>query len=112
MPFFHYNQNNSGGSFAVTETLTHHVVIEAENASEADEKLCDLGGYFNGVESGSDCSCCGDRWYPAWKDDGKPEPMVYGEKASEYLASNKFGAWMPEGRNIVVHYADGRAEWF
>lgn len=112
MAFFHFSQNNSGGIFKLTDTLTCHVIIEADSADDANERILSLGAYFDGVHSGSDCECCGDRWYPAWKDDGAPEPMVYGKKASEYLASNKFGAWMPEGKNIVVHYADGRVEWF
>ena len=29
----------------------------------------DIGLYFDGVEQGMDCSCCGDRWYRAWEDD-------------------------------------------
>ena len=24
----------------------------------------------------------------------------------------KFSGWMPAGKEIVVHYADGRQEWF
>lgn len=41
-----------------------NVYIEAENAEEANEKALQIGIYFNGVEDGIDCPCCGDRWYP------------------------------------------------
>ncbi len=52
--FYTYNQNNSGGSFNLTETLTHSVVIEADSSSEANDKFESLGGYFNGCENGRD----------------------------------------------------------
>jgi len=61
--FYEFNQNNSGGSFDVTDTLCHRVIVEADSESEALEKWLDLGVYLGGVYDWSDCSCCGDRWY-------------------------------------------------
>ncbi len=110
--FYTYNQNNSGGSFDLTESLTHHVIIEANSSSEADSKLESLGGYFNGCDSGRDCDCCGDRWSNAWHNDGEPEPMAYGKKASEYVGSPGQHNWMPAGKEVVVHYADGTVAWY
>jgi hypothetical protein len=92
--FFTYNQNNSGGSYAIDDTITRTVVIEADTADEANTKAEELGIYFNGVAEGSDCACCGDRWSKAYDDDGvlrmdlgeyelnsywveKDEPIVY-----------------------------------
>jgi hypothetical protein len=110
--FFAYNQNNSGGVFDLTDNVTHWVIIEAGDATEANAKLEHFGGYFNGCESGRDCSCCGDRWYAQMEEDaGEPEPLVYGKTPAEFVAENSF-LWMPDGKEVVVHYADGRKEWF
>jgi hypothetical protein len=61
--FFELTQNNSGGSFDVTDKVCHRIIIEANSSEEADSIAEDLGVYWNGVEEGMDCSCCGDRWY-------------------------------------------------
>ena len=58
MPFYLYDQNNSGGFF----TSPQLVVVYAENAEEANELAERHGVYFDGCETGTDCSCCGDRW--------------------------------------------------
>jgi hypothetical protein len=58
---FTYHQNNSGGYFNGPESVT----IEAYNEEDADRKAEESGlVYFDGVEQGIDCECCGDRWYP------------------------------------------------
>ena len=61
--FYEFNQNNSGGSFVVNENVCHRIVIEAYSEKEAIEKAEELGCYWNGCDDGSDCPCCGDRWY-------------------------------------------------
>ena len=66
MSFFSFRQNNSGGSFDENEKLCQCVYIEAENSEEANEKALDLGIYFDGVEKGFDCECCGSRWYESY----------------------------------------------
>ena len=104
--FYHYNQNNTGGSFDVDENLTQHVIIEADSGDEADEKLIELGGYFNGCEEDLDCPCCGDRWYPQWSDDATESPEVYGKSPEDYVNDKNSTIWCdPE---IIVHYKDGR----
>lgn len=107
MPFYHFHQNNSGGDFDLTDKLTHHVIVEAESAERANNKLESLGGYFDGCADGRDCDCCGDRWYPA-SGKGDTEPMVYGTKPQDYV-KRPHALW---AKNVVVHYADGRVEWF
>ena len=61
--FYEFAQNNSGGHFDVDENICHRIIIEAENEQNAIEKAEQLGCYWNGVEKGLDCPCCGDRWY-------------------------------------------------
>ena len=81
MSFYYYRQNNTGGSFqgpAIT------VIIEAGDCDEANQIALSHDIYFDGCESGIDCSCCGDRWHPAWGA-GNPEPMIYGKPVSEGL---------------------------
>lgn len=65
MPFYHYDQNNSGGAF-IEPAL--NVFIEASSPEEADAIAEANGLYFDGVDDGYDCDCCGDRWSRAWSD--------------------------------------------
>jgi hypothetical protein len=65
MPFFSFRQNNSGGSFDTDSKVCQFIFIEAKDSDKADRIATDLGIYFNGVDEGQDCSCCGDRWHPA-----------------------------------------------
>lgn len=60
--FYQFGQNNSGGSFETDSNLCHRLFIEASSEEEAIIKAESLGCYFNGVDLGSDCPCCGDRW--------------------------------------------------
>jgi hypothetical protein len=109
--FFTFDQNNSGGFFHTTEKLTCYVIIEAENAEQATIKATSLGIYFDGCATGKDCDCCGDRWYRPWDGDGDDVPLVAGRAPAEYLKKWPYRNAEP-GREIVVHYADGRVEWF
>lgn len=61
--FYAITQNNSGGSFVIDGKLCHRMFIEAESYNEAVRKAEGLGCYWDGVEDGMDCRCCGDRWY-------------------------------------------------
>lgn len=112
MAFFHFSQNNSGGSWDYSESngITHHVVIEAKDAEDANITAIDKGLYFDGCDSGADCHCCGDRWYRA-SGKGDEIPSVYSEALGKKRGS-VFSSWMKPGREIVVHYADGRMDWF
>lgn len=110
MPYFHFSQNNSGGSFDLTDTLTHNVVIEAHDAAHANTRLEELGGYFDGCAKDMDCDCCGDRWYRACSNEADDAPMVYGKPVSSDPLV--VGKWMAEGKNAVVHHLDGRVEWY
>lgn len=113
MPWYCFTQNNSGGSFDFNEQdgITHHVVIEADDATEANYRAGRIGIYFNGCETGSDCPCCGDRWSEAWRDEGTPEPMVYNEPADKYT-SHWGNGWMDDGKEIAVHPKNGPVRWY
>lgn len=65
LKWYHYHQNNSGGSFDVDADrgIGHNVFIQAASEPEADARAESIGIYFNGVDDGLDCECCGDRWY-------------------------------------------------
>lgn len=78
--FYSFNQNNSGGSFSVSEKdgISEYVIIEATSAENANNIAEGIGIYFNGCNEGMDCSCCGDRWYSVDERDGEDVPSIYG----------------------------------
>ena len=81
--FYHFDQNNSGGCVHIDDRVCKHVIIEARYATEANDRAEGLGIYFDGVENDRDCTCCGDRWYPAWGQ-GDDEPQIYGHHPATY----------------------------
>lgn len=112
MKFWHFSQNNSGGSFDFSESegITHHVVIEAESAEDANVKAIQKGLYFDGCDTGQDCPCCGDRWHRQWDSNaGDKLPSIYGQPLGTEGGGHE---WMKPGKETAVHFADGRIEWF
>lgn len=109
--FYTYTQNNSGGHFDFTPSagISHHVIVEAENEREADERAEAIGLYWNGCDEGFDCDCCGDRWYSQqyYGDDGSDEPTIH----SQPVADAKLHKWI-NGPEVYVHYLDGRVVGF
>lgn len=70
--FYNFDQNNSGGVFEGP----NNVIIEADNAEQANYKAEQVGIYFDGVENDIDCDCCGDRWNRQYSDnDGTLSPL-------------------------------------
>jgi hypothetical protein len=107
--FYDFRQNNSGGGFDFNaeDGISVHVIIEADGAEDANERAESLGLYFDGVDDGPDCPCCGDRWYPAWGK-GDDVPSMYGTPVGEAEA---LILWAPKGvAEAYVHYLDGRIE--
>ncbi len=123
MTFYIWDQNNSGGSFRTNDKLCHRVCIEADSYKEAESKALDMGVYYNGVEGGQDCECCGDRWskgnkvkLPAdyseydydkktYKRLGKSKEIILTtvEDYAQHLA-NKYGWTTPDAR---IFYKNG-----
>lgn len=111
--FWTFSQINSGGSFDYqpNDGITHYVIIEATSAIHAMQRAMDIGLYFNGCESGMDCSCCGDRWSEPYGD-GKEIPSVYGDPAETYVNKYGFGMYsLFKKGEICIHYLDGRKKW-
>ena len=104
--FYTYSQNNSGGSFIGP----HHVIVEADSARQANSIAQDHDVYFDGVEFGDDCECCGDRWIPIEKDsEGTQSPMIFGDTdiqqtLNEYRTS--------DSRSAIVVYLDGSVDYY
>ena len=109
--FFEFRQNNSGGIFIQPAI---NVIIEADSAEDANTRAVDFGLYFDGCSDGRDCSCCGDRWYPQWNEDGDKRPSHYGEKIDLRTGTyKKYGVldidWgSEEVPNFLILFKDGR----
>jgi len=103
--FYTFDQNNSGGGYDNDRTrgIGPIVVIEAASNNEANRQAEEIGLYFDGVDRGDDCECCGDRWYRVSEWNAGEVPTRYG---SALLADR---SEVPaETASIFVHYADGR----
>ena len=103
--FFEFSQNNSGGVFKLDKQfgIAPTVWIQADSFEEANLKAEEIGIYFNGCDSGTDCPCCGDRWYSQYSNsDGTNRPPKSLGGSIE---------WVEAGYNIAIHYSDGSIKW-
>jgi len=103
--FYTYRQNNSGGRFTISEKegISEYVIIEAINAEHSNTRAEEIGLYFDGCETGNDCSCCGDRWHRADESYGSDVPSIYGKPLADMEKS-----YFQEC--CFVHYLDGKFE--
>lgn len=99
MSWYHYRQNNTGGSFTVDERVGHHVLVEAATPAEADARAREIGLYFDGCDTADDCPCCGDRWSSAEVATASDEPKIYGEDLDTW---RPFSLW--NGQVVAVVY--------
>lgn len=107
--FYKFSQNNSGGSFIVNEQVGQYVIIEADNYNEANRLAQEKAHiYFDGCEDGTDCNCCGDRWYSTY-DDGDEVPMIYDKTVEEFQEDPGIPSITKE-ISIHIYYKDGRHE--
>lgn len=97
LKWYHYDQNNSGGSFVNNDDVGEDVFIQAQSQEEAQAKFDSLDN-----EADNWCECCGERWY----------------SADEQDAPNIFGVYLSDGyspfssrSHAVVYHADGRKEF-
>ena len=84
-----YWQNNSGGYFKeIRKTYKDNMLIlpvrrnspvynDYSNLAVADKEVIPKEVYFDGVEKGYDCSCCGDRWSRLDEWDEKEKIYIY-----------------------------------
>lgn len=111
MAFYTFDQNDSGGSFDGPT----HVIVEADSADHANERAQDVAGiYFDGCDTGTDCSCCGDRWYRAHAHDGDNIPQLYsvflGENLEEQATDSPDNFQYLYPGDIPIYYLDGSSE--
>jgi hypothetical protein len=105
--FFHYRQNNSGGSFIKRNGLDVLVVIEAMDYLHANAIAEDKGIYFHGCSSGRDCSCCGDRWYEQY-DNSDGYTKVFEDKTLKQKETAMKNNTDDYPNHFVIYYLDGR----
>lgn len=98
--FYTFSQNNSDSKFIVNEYLTEFVIIEAEDASMANDKAETLGIYFDGVCKDIDCECCGDRWNMVADFQGTETPMIFGRSFADWQGYRN-------AMYCIIYYADG-----
>ena len=112
--FYHFSQNNSGGKFHFDsfKGITHHVIIEGDDAKEIIYRADRIGLFTDGP---GDCPCCGERWSTPWSDEALDEtPLIYDTTPTDYVAEAKY-SWrksFPEGKDVAVHYKDGTIKWY
>jgi hypothetical protein len=81
MAFFQFTQNNSGG-FTVGDY--EYLLIEADTIQQANSFAILNGAYFDGVDKGMDCDCCGDRWKRVESyHSSYAFPLLYGREIKE-----------------------------
>lgn len=102
--FFTFSQNNSGGYFIINDDVASYLIIEAQNAQEAIDKMEDITLNYSEY-----CPCCGERW-STWidDDDGTEEPMIYDCKVKEKSPNRIFSS------STIIYYYDGTKEklWY
>tara|TARA_R110002167_G_scaffold114335_6_gene287964 strand:+ start:111 stop:512 length:402 start_codon:yes stop_codon:yes gene_type:complete len=66
--WYKFWQINSGGGYVGP----HYVIVEADSTDGANDLAVNSESiYFDGVELGRDCSCCGDRWERVYDGEGE-----------------------------------------
>lgn len=108
--FYTFNQNNSGGSFELDTArgISHYVIVEADDTLEAEYLAERIGLYFDGIDKGQDCECCGDRWHRPW-DDGTEVPSIYEKDVSSgVIPKTKYSMKWMDGPEGYIHYKGGR----
>ena len=104
--WFEFSQNNSGGSFThdAEAGIGYSVWIEATDSNHAAERAEAIGLYFDGIDDGRDCECCGDRWYRPWRESGDALPLRYGKV---YQQAGEEGPQLDWGIPSYIHPLDG-----
>ena len=108
--FYTYKQTNSAGITQRNDErgITNFVIIEAGTTAEADTRAEAIGLYFDGVKSGRDCRCCGDRWKRA--EEGFDTLQVHGKALSDETVFEELD--YADNGNVVVHSAGGAKYWW
>ena len=106
--FYSFRQNNSGGSFVVDSDVDIHVIVEAPDESSALTAFECHRGYFDGVDKGLDCECCGDRWSTYCEELGKLNVETAADSREDFAVKTPSMRFMSD---CVVYLADGRRKF-
>lgn len=98
MSFYNFHQNNSFGYFVENDNVAYNVIVEADNANDANKRAEDIGIYFDGCSKGIDCQCCGDRWKRCWDGYEYEVPSIYGESVCD---EDKYILYYKDGTKVV-----------
>ena len=109
MGWWHYSQNNSGGSF--DKDGGDATYVRAPSASQANRIAKNNGIYFDGVYDLQDCPCCGDRWSSARGDDPDLEDCTVAELAEKLAADGELKRAADWKLGIRIIDSDGGVHW-
>lgn len=99
--FICFRQNNSGGSYDIDDNLSPLVVVEGNDYDHCVERAEAIGIYFNGVNRGLDCECCGNRWY-------RGDEVLANIENCQEVPAMEYGGGIFGSEVSVIHYLDGR----
>lgn len=96
--YYTFRQNNTGAFYKENPSkgIGKYVIVQADNAEEANERAEEIGLYFHGVSQGVDCRCCGDRWNKTSEQYGTESPEIYGDSLIKWANDD-----------VYVHYKNG-----
>lgn len=102
--FHTFRQNNSGGSFHYDADVDVYVIVEGKDIHEITRRAGDIGIYFNGCDTGTDCSCWGDRWdEPCSNEHLDKTPSIYRNRMMKKHMTKE----PTNDSNTVIHYLNG-----
>jgi hypothetical protein len=97
MPYFAYDQNNSGGNCVHDDVVAELVIIEAENRKQAN-KIADKKGLFDYDY----CDCCGPR-FSNYDGDHQCYATVDEAIADDFRTDEEMKSYP----SVRIHYLDG-----
>lgn len=97
--FYTYTQNNSGGYFIQNNDVRQFVIVEADNAEQANLRANDIVEDYREY-----CQCCGERWYINCSDeDGKEVAMIYDTPVTQQIRKMYIDS-------CIIYYANNTKE--
>lgn len=98
--FYIFNQSNPGGQYKGVERL----VIEAPTADIANDiAVKQKNVYFDGVDNGVDCDCCGDRWEKVYDENEYKTNLTLLRDVTEY-----FNCWPS---SVCIVFFEKNEKW-
>ncbi len=102
--FYAFYQNSSFGLYYLDSVFAPVMIVESDSVDDANARAIDIGIYFDDVNTGKDCPCCGDRWKMVDQDDATPRPIWRDQNVKSMSKTPRFHDDYVECR---VFYKDG-----